>query len=103
MTDIAKIICTSQESINPNELLCFYLQFNRVGNLARMVETNKRLVSRMDLVKCIRMGQIYGFLARIYQKIAYPQFPYPLVLTDPLRRLLTEREKSKLTISERLL
>lgn len=70
--------------------------------MAKIIEVNKKLVSKMDIVKCIRMAQIDGFLVRIHQKIAYTQLPYPLILLDPLRSLLTEREK-KVTISERVL
>lgn len=85
--------------MDPNELLFLYLQFRRVGNLAKIIETNKTLVSKIDIVKFVRMGQIYGFLVRIHEKIAYSQIPSPLIMVDPLRRILTEREKVKISIS----
>lgn len=104
MAEIAKIVNISEEEdLHPNELLCFYLQFNRVGSLAKLIEVNRRLVARIDVVKCIRMAQIQGFLVRIHQKIAYNQLPYPLIMIDSLRRLITEREKVKLVITERIL
>jgi hypothetical protein len=104
MAQIAKIVNISEEEdLHPSELLCFYLQFNRVGSLAKLIEVNRRLVARIDVVKCIRMAQIQGFLVRIHQKIAYNQLPYPLIMIDSLRRLITEREKIKLVITEKIL
>ena len=46
------------------------------------------------------MGQIYGFLVRSHQKIAYSDLPIPLILGEPLKKWLAERD-SKLAISER--
>lgn len=88
LRNIAKIINTSPEEIDPHELLCLYLQFTRVTTLAKIIEVNRKLVSRMDITKFIRMGQIHGFIVRLYQKITYSQFPSPLIMADPLRKLL---------------
>lgn len=74
-----------------------------MSNLSKIIEANKGFVGRIDMVKFIRMGQICGFLVRIHQKIAYSQIPSPLILVDTLRRILTEREKVKISISERFL
>ena len=57
-----------------------YLQFNRVGTLCRLIEVNRPLMARIDIVKMIRMGQIHGFLVRNHQKIGYSSIPCPLVL-----------------------
>ena len=46
------------------------------------------------------MGQIYGFLVRSHQKIAYSDLPAQLILGEPLKKWLAERD-SKLVISER--
>ena len=42
---------------------------------------NKHLMNKIDVVKLIRMGQIYGFLTRNHQKITYNSLPNPLILS----------------------
>lgn len=66
--------------VKEEEIMGLYLQFNRVGTLAKLIELNRNLMSRIDIVKLVRMGQIYGFLVRNHQKIAYGFLPNPLVL-----------------------
>lgn len=66
----------------------------------RLIEMNKKQFGRLDLFKLIRMGQIYGFLVRSHQKIAYSSFPNPLIMGEPLKKWLAERD-SKLVITER--
>ena len=60
-------------------LLCLYLQFNRVTALHKIIELNRKLVSRLDVQKLVRLGQICGFLKRIHEKIMYAELPQPLV------------------------
>ena len=76
-----------------------YLQFNRVGTLSKLIEVNRPLMAKIDVVKLIRMGQIFDFLVRNHQKIAYNYSPnpQPLILSEPLKKWLAERD-SKLNI-----
>ena len=97
---IADAINTGQKELKIDELLGMYLQFNRVGTLCRLIEVNRPLMARIDIVKMIRMGQIHGFLVRNHQKIGYSSLPCPLVLGEPLKKLMAERDP-KLPLSEK--
>lgn len=89
-----------EEELSVEELMSLYLQFNRVGTLAKLIETNKKVMSRIDIVKLIRMGQIHGFLVRNHHKIVYNHMPSPLVLNDPLKKWLADRD-SRLNIVDK--
>ena len=81
MNHIASSIVLGGHTIRVEELMGLYLQFNRVGTLAKLIEVNRSLMTKIDIVKLIRMGQIYGFLVRNHQKIAYSSLPIPLILS----------------------
>ena len=102
MIDIAKFVQINvTEQLNPEEILCLYLQFNRVASLSKIIETNKRLVAKINLYKFVRMGQIYGIIKRVHQKIAYSELPSVLVQADELKKWLIENQKSKNCLNDR--
>ena len=71
---------TTSEDITIPELLCLYLQFNRVITLQKIIGLNRKVLAKINIYKMIRMGQLYGFLKRIHKKITYSQYPSPLIL-----------------------
>lgn len=60
-------------------------------SLHKIIELNRKLISRIDVQKLVRIGQICGFLTRVHEKIMYSQFPQPLIVPETLKRLLQER------------
>jgi hypothetical protein len=80
LAEIARAIALKEEVLEPQELLCIYLQFNRVTALHKIIEINRKLTIKIDVQKLIRYGQICGFLRRLHQKIVYSQFPQPLIM-----------------------
>ncbi len=59
--------------------------------LHKIIELNRKILSKVDIQKFIRFGQISGFLLRIHQQIIYSQFPQPLLMPEQLKKLLQER------------
>jgi predicted translin family RNA/ssDNA-binding protein len=84
-------VALREEAVDSQELLCLYLQFNRVTALHKIIELNRKLMAKLDVQKLVRFGQICGFLRRIHEKIMYAHFPQPLIVADALKRLLQER------------
>ena len=100
LQDILRVI-TSSEDISSLELLCLYLQFNRVITLQKIIELNRKVLAKINIYKMVRMGQLHGFLKRIHKKVTYTQYPSPLILPEPLRRVMSERELQVQDVSER--
>lgn len=59
--------------------------------LHKIIELNRKILSKVDIQKFIRFGQINGFLLRIHQQIIYSQLPQPLLMPEQLKKLLQER------------